>query len=331
MRVNCFRRREFIAFLSGAAVAWPFASRAQQPMPVVGFLSSLSRSELTFVMPAFHQGLNAAGFVDGRNIVIEYRWAEGHYERLPGLAADLVSRQVAVIAAISGTPAALAAKAATTMIPIVFAIGGDPVAPGLVTNLSRPGGNITGASFYTSPVVTKRLELGRELVPRGTTIATLVNPDNPPSVTEGTTLQEAAATLGQPIQILNASTEAHIDDAFAAIVQKRIGALIVSSDPFFFVERKKLVLLTARHALPTIFADREQAEAGGLISYGASRPEAYRQAGTYVGRVVKGERPGDLPVVLPTKFDLLINLKTAKALGLEIPPTVLARADEVIE
>src|ERR1700738_4279234 len=203
MRVNCFRRREFIAFLSGAAVAWPFASRAQQPMPVVGFLSSLSRSELTFVMPAFHQGLNAAGFVDGRNIVIEYRWAEGHYERLPGLAAG---------------------------------------------HRSRPGGNITGGSFYTSPVVTKRLELGRELVPRGTTIATLVNPDNPPSVTEGTTLQEAAATLGQPIQILNASTEAHIDDAFAAIVQQRIGALIVSPDPFFFVERKSLSLLTARHA-----------------------------------------------------------------------------------
>ena len=325
------KRREFIAALGGAA-AWPLAARAQQPaMPVVGFLSSLSPSELTFVMPAFQQGLNEAGFVDGRNIVIEYRWAEGHYERLPTLAADLVSRQVAVIAAISGTPAALAAKAATTTIPIVFAIGGDPVAPGLVTNLSRPGGNITGVSFYTSPVVTKRLELARELVPRGTTIAALVNPDNPPSVAEGTTLQEAAATLGQPIQILNASTERHIDDAFAAIAQQRIGALIVSSDPLFFIERKKLVVLTARHALPTIFADREQAEAGGLISYGASRPEAYRQAGTYVGRVVKGERPGDLPVVLPTKFDLLINLKTAKALGLTMPPSLLARADEVIE
>jgi putative ABC transport system substrate-binding protein len=304
-------RREFITLLGGAAVTWPLAARAQQPaMPVIGFLSSLSPSELTFVMPAFHQGLNAAGFIAGRNIVIEYRWAEGHYERLPALAADLVSRQVAVIAAISGTPAALAAKGAATTIPIVFAIGGDPVAPGLVTNLSRPGGNITGASFYTSPVVTKRLELGRALVPPGTTIAMLVNPDNPPSVMEGTTLQEAAA-LGQPMQILNASTEGQIDGAFAAIAEQRISALIVSSDPLFFIERKKLVVLTARHALPTIFGDREQAEAGGLISYGARRPEAYRQAGTYVGRVVKGERPGDLPVVLPTKFELVINLKTA--------------------
>ena len=326
------RRRHFITLLGGAAAALPLAVRAQQPAkPAVGFLSSLSPGELTFVMPAFHQGLNATGFVDGRNIAIEYRWAHGRYERLQGLAADLVNRQVAVVAAISGTPAALAAKAATMTIPIVFAIGGDPVTAGLVTNLSRPGGNITGTSFYTSPVVTKRLELGRELVPRGTTIAILVNPDNPPSITEGTTLQEAAATLGQPIQILSASTEGHIDDAFAAIAQQKIGALIVSSDPLFFIERKKLVVLTARHALPTIFADREQAEAGGLISYGASRPDAYRQAGTYVGRVLKGERPGDLPVVLPTKFDLLVNLKTAKALGLDVPSTLLSRADEVIE
>jgi len=325
------RRRDFMTLVGGAAAAWPLAARAQKPaMPVIGFLSSLSPQELGFVMPAFHQGLSEAGFGEGRNITIEYRWAEGHYERLPVLAADLVRQQVAVIAAISGTPAALAAKAATTTIPIVFAIGGDPVAPGLVSNIGHPEGNITGASFYTSPVVTKRLDLANELS-GGRTIGVFVNPENPPSVTEGTTLQEAAATLGQTIQILNASTEGHIDDAFAAIVQQRIGALIVSSDPLFFIEREKLVVLTARHALPTIFADREQAEAGGLISYGANRPEAYRQAGTYVGRVVKGERPGDLPVVLPTKFDLLINLKTAKALGLEIPPTVLARADEVIE
>jgi putative ABC transport system substrate-binding protein len=250
---------------------------------------------------------------------------------LPALAADLVRRQVAAIAAISGTPAALAAKAATATIPIVFAIGGDPVAPGLVTNLSRPGGNITGVSFYTSPVVTKRLELARELVPRGTTIAALVNPDNPPSVTEGTTLQNAAAALGQPIQIINASTEGQIDSAFAAIAQQKFGALLVSSDPLFFIARQMLAVLTARYALPTIFADREQAEAGGLISYGASRPDAYRQAGNYLGRVVKGEKPGDLPVVLPTKFVLLINLKTAKALGITVPQSVLSRADEVIE
>jgi putative ABC transport system substrate-binding protein len=325
------RRRDFMTMLGGA-IACPLAARAQQAaMPVIGFLSSLSPSELTFVMPAFHQGLNEVGFFEGHNIAIEYRWAEGHYERLPALSADLVRRQVVVIAAISGTPAALAAKAATTTIPIVFAIGGDPVAPGLVTSLSRPGGNITGVSFYTSPVVTKRLELARELVPRGTTIAVLVNPDNPPSVTEGATVQEAAAALGQPIQIVNASTEDHIDGVFATIAQQRIGALIVSSDPLFFIERKKLVVLTARYALPTIFADREQAEAGGLISYGASRPDAYRQAGNYLGRVVKGEKPGDLPVVLPTKFDLLINLKTAKALGIEVPAKVLALADGVIE
>jgi putative ABC transport system substrate-binding protein len=300
-------------------------------MPVAGFLSSLSPLDLTFVMPAFRQGLNEAGFVEGRNIAIEYRWAEGHYERLPELAVDLVRRQVAVIAAISGTPAALAAKAATTTIPIVFAIGGDPVAAGLVTNLSHPGGNITGVSFYTAPVVTKRLELARELVPQGTTIGVFVNPDNPPSVTEGKTLQAAAGALGQPIKIFNASTEGHIDGAFADIAQQKIGALIVSSDPLFFIARNMLVVLTARYALPTIFADREQAEAGGLISYGASRPDAYRQAGNYIGRVVKGEKPGDLPVVLPTKYTLLINRKTAKALGLTIPPGVLAIADEVIE
>ena len=327
-----YRRREFIAIVGGAVTAWPLAVRAQQPAtPVVGFLSSLSPRELAFVMPAFRQGLNEAGFVEGRNIAIEYRWAEGHYERLPALSADLVSRQVTVIAAISGTPAALAAKAATTRIPIVFAIGGDPVAPGLVTNLSRPGGNITGVSFYTSPVVTKRLELARELAPQGTTIALLVNPDNPPSVTEGNTLQDAAAALGQPIEILNASTEGQIDGAFAAIAKQKIGALIVSSDPLFFIARKELVGLTARYALPTIFADREQAEAGGLISYGASRPDAYRQAGNYIGRVVKGESPADLPVVLPTKFVLLINLKTAKALGISMSQSLLGRADEVIE
>jgi len=250
---------------------------------------------------------------------------------LPALAADLVRQKVKVIAAISGTPAALAAKKATTTIPIVFAIGGDPVAPGLVTNLNRPGGNITGVSFYTSPVVTKRLELARELAPQGTTIGVFVNPDNPPSVTEGKTTKAAAAALGQPIEIINASTESQIEGAFANVVQQKFGALIVSSDPLFFIARKTLVVLTARYALPTIFADREQAEAGGLISYGASRPDAYRQAGSYVGRVVKGEKPGELPIVLPTKYTLLINSKTAKALGLILPPSLLARADEVIE
>jgi putative tryptophan/tyrosine transport system substrate-binding protein len=355
-------RRKFITLAAGAAAAWPLAAAAltseasgqrgdskvrapdtrpepgssarvaqQRTMPAVGFLSSLAPSDLTLVMPAFHQGLNGTGFVEGRNIAIEYRWAEGDYRRLPALAADLVSRKVAVIASISGTPAALAAKAATSTIPIVFAIGGDPIAPGLVASLSHPGGNVTGASFFSSPVVTKRLDLARELTAPGTMIGVLVNPDNPPSVAEGIAVEQAAAAIGQPLRILHASTQRHIDDAFATIEQQRIGALLVSPDPLFFTERIKLVVLTARHALPTIFADREQAEAGGLMSYGASRPDAYRQAGNYVGRIVKGEKPAELPVMLPTKFHLLINLKTAKSLRIDIPPTVLARADEVIE
>jgi putative tryptophan/tyrosine transport system substrate-binding protein len=325
------KRREVITFLGGVA-AWPLAARAQQPtLPVIGFLSSLTPSDLNLVVPAFREGLNGTGFVEGRNIAIEYRWAEGDYQRLPTLSADLVRRKVAVIAAISGTPAALAAKAATTTIPIVFAIGGDPIAPGLVPNLSRPGGNITGVSFYSAPLVTKRLDLARELIAKGSMIAMLVNPDNPPSVAEGTAVQEAAAAVGQPLQILHASTQRHIDDAFASIEQRRIGALLVSPDPFFFIERIKLVVLVARHALPTIFAYREQAEAGGLMSYGASRRDAYRQAGNYAGRIVKGEKPSELPVMLPTKFDLLINLKTAKSLRIDISATVLARADEVIE
>ncbi len=324
------RRRAFIAALGGAA-AWPVVAQGQAPMPVLGFLSSLSANDLTLVMPALYDGLNQTGYVEGRNIKIEYRWADGHYERLAGLASDLVQHQVAVIAAISGTPAALAAKAATRTIPIVFAIGGDPVAPGLVANLSHPSGNVTGASFYTAPVVTKRLEVARELAPLGTTIGVFVNPDNSPSVIEGRTLRAAAADLGQPIEIMNAATEPEIQDALAAMAQHKVGALIVSSDPLFFLARKIIVDLTIRYALPTVFADREQAEAGGLISYGASRPDAYRQAGNYIGRILNGERPGDLPVVLPTKFTLLINRNTAKALGISLPLALLARADEVIE
>jgi putative tryptophan/tyrosine transport system substrate-binding protein len=307
-------------------------ARAQQPaIPVIGFLSSLAPHDLTHVMPAFRQGLDGAGFAEGRNVAIEYRWAEGNYQRLPALAADLVNRKVTVIAAISGTPAALAAKAATTTIPIVFAIGGDPVVPGLVSSLSHPGGNITGVSFFNAPVVSKRLELAREVALSGTTIAILVNPNNPPSASEGAALETAAAAVGQPVLVYTATTQNQLDDAFAVIKQKRVGALLVSPDPLFFSERVKLVVLMARHAIPTIFADREQATAGGLISYGSSRTDAYRQAGEYVGRVVRGEKPGGLPVVLPTKFLLVINLKTAKSLGIEIPGTVLARADEVIE
>jgi len=325
------RRRDFITLLGGAAAAWPVAARAQPAMPVIGFLSSLAPSDLGLVVPGFYQGLNEVGFIEGRNIAIEYRWAQGNYQRLPAMSADLVNRKVAVLAAISGTPAAMAAKAATTTIPIVFAIGGDPVAPGLVANLSRPGGNVTGVSFFNAPLTSKRLELARELVPDGRLIAMLVNPENPPSVAEGENAQATAAALGQRVLMLNASKPADIDAAFAAVKQQQARALVVSSDPFFFIERVKLVVMMARDAVPTVFADREQAEAGGLISYGASRVDAYRQAGNYVGRIVKGEKPGELPVVLPTKFHVLVNLKTAKALRFEIPATVLARADEVIE
>jgi putative ABC transport system substrate-binding protein len=325
------RRREFITLIGGTAV-WPVAARAQQSaMPVVGFLSSLSPGDMSFVLPAFREGLHATGLVEGSNILIEYRWAEGDFQRLPALADELVRRRVALIAAISGTPAALAAKTATTAIPIVFAIGGDPIAPGLVPNLSRPGGNVTGVSFYSSPVATKRLDLARELVGKTTRIAVLFNPNNPPGLAEGKAVQDAAEAIGQTVEMLRASTPSQIDEAFATIEQQRVGALIVSPDPLFFSERIKLVVLMSRHALPTIFADREQAEAGGLMSYGASRHEAYRQAGHYTGRIVKGEKPGDLPVILPTKFDLLINLKTAKSLRIDIPASVLARADEVIE
>jgi len=300
-------------------------------MPVIGFLSSLAASDSNLVVPAFHEGLNGTGLVEGRNVAIEYRWAEGDYQRLPALAADLVRREVAMIAAISGTPAALAAKAATTIIPIVFAIGADPMTARLVPNLSRPGGNITGVSFYNEPLLPKRLDLARELIAKGNMIALLTNPDNPPGVAEERALQDAAAAVGQPLRIFHASTPRHIDDAFATIEQQRISALLVSADPFFFTERIKLVILMARHALPTIFADREYVEAGGLISYGASRRDAYRQAGNYAGRIVKGEKPSELPVMLPTKFHLLINLRTAKSLRIDIPATVLARADEVIE
>ena len=325
------KRREFITLLGGAIAAWPCAARAQSTMPVIGFLSSLSASDAPRTMAAFHQGLNEAGYGEGRNVSIEYRFAEGQYNRLPAMAVELVRRQVAVIAAISGTPAGLAAKSATTSIPIVFAIGGDPVAPGLVTSLNQPSGNVTGVTFFTSPLAAKRLELLRELVPKTTALAVLTNLDNPPSKLEGIEVPALAKAFGQEATVLNATTEAHIDDAFAVIVQQRIGALFVAADPLFFNHRDKVVGLAARHRTPTIYAYREQVEAGGLISYGASRSDAYRQAGNYVGRILKGETPGTLPIVLPTKFELVLNLKTAKALGLTVPLIMQMTADEVIE
>jgi putative ABC transport system substrate-binding protein len=324
------RRREFITLLGGTA-AWPLAARAQPAVPVLGFLSSLSIDDRVLIVDAFHKGLAEANYIESRNIAIEYRFAEGQYDRLPSLAADLVRSRVAVLAAISGTPAALAAKAATSTIPIVFAIGGDPVAPGLVTNLNRPGGNVTGVTFFTAPLAAKRLEMVRQLAPKATTIAVLINPNNPPSLLEGKTVPAAASGLGLRATVLGASTADQIDEAFATIVQQQIGALFVSADPVFFAQRARVAALAARHAVPATYADREIVEAGGLMSYGASRSDAYRQAGVYVSRILKGEKPGDLPVVLPTKFELVLNLKTAKSLGLTVPATLLAIVDEVIE
>jgi putative tryptophan/tyrosine transport system substrate-binding protein len=325
------RRRDFIALLSGAAAAWPLRALAQQPaMPVIGFLSSLTLSDEAPITAAFRQGLNETGYVEGRNVAIEYRWAEGHYDRLPALAADLVSRQVSVIAAISGTPAVQAAKAATTTIPIVFAIGGDPVGTGLVTRLNRPEGNVTGVNFFTM-LGPKRLGLLRELVPTLKKIALLLDLNNPVTAADGRDTQAAAQAISLEAKVLNATSRGEIDLAFETIARERPDALYVAPDPIFLNERRHIIALAARYAVPAVYADREAAEAGGLMSYGASRTDAYRRAGVYVGRVLKGEKPAELPVTLPTKFELVINLKTAKALGLSVPPTLLARADEVIE
>jgi putative ABC transport system substrate-binding protein len=324
------RRLAFIALL-GAAAACPLMARAQQPAtPVIGFLSSLAVSDQAPITAAFREGLNDAGYVEGRNVVIEYRWAEGQYDRLPTLAADLVSRQVSVIAAISGTPAVQAAKAATTTIPIVFAIGGDPVSTGLVTRLNRPEGNVTGINFFTM-LGPKRLGLLRELVPTSKKIALLVDLNNSVTAADGRDTQAAAQAMSLEAKVLNATSRDDIDLAFATIAQERPDALYVAPDPIFLNERSHIIELAARYAVPTVYADREATEAGGLMSYGASRRDAYRRAGVYVGRVLKGEKPAELPVTLPTKFELVINLKAAKALGLTVPPTLLARADEVIE
>jgi putative tryptophan/tyrosine transport system substrate-binding protein len=326
------KRRQFITLLGIAAAAWPFAARAQQAMlPVIGIVSSLSSSERSHIMPAFHRGLNEARYFEGRNVGIEYRWAAGQYNRLPALLADLVHHQVAVIAAISGTPAALAAKAASATIPIVFAMGSDPVAFGLVASLNRPGGNITGATFFTASLGPKRLELLRELVPSAKKVAVLVNRDNPPGAADLTDVAAAAHIIGLEAKILDVSTGGDIETAFASLVQDRPDGLLVGPDPLFLVHREKLVELAARHAMPAIYADREITEAGGLISYGASRQDAYRQAGVYVGRILNGESPQHLPVMRATRFELVINLQTAKALGITVPPTLLARADEVVE
>jgi putative tryptophan/tyrosine transport system substrate-binding protein len=326
------RRREFISLLGSAAVAGPLAARAQQPMPVIGFLHSVSFDNLAHLVQSFHQGLKEAGFVEGRNVSIEYRWAEGHYDRLPALAADLVRRQVTVIAAPGGTPTAVAAKAATATIPIVFLVGVDPVTAGLVASLNQPGGNVTGISILNVDVVAKRLELLHELVPTAAVIALLVNPTNPvytePEIKEA---RDAAGSLGLQLHVLNASNEDEIDAAFATMVREGAGALVLSPDPFFNGRRVQLAALEARYGIPVIADRREFVEAGGLMSYGPNLADANHQVGVLVGRILKGARPADLPVQQVVKIELVINLKTAKTLGIAIPLPLLGRADEVNE
>jgi putative ABC transport system substrate-binding protein len=326
------RRRDFITLLGGAAAVWPFAARAQQPgVPVVGFLNVASPEGYRPMVTAFRQGLQESGYVEGRNVAIEYRWAEGRSDRLPALAADLVHRQVAVIAATT-TPAALAAKAATTTIPIVFETGGDPIQIGLVASLNRPGGNATGVSQLNTEVMPKRLELLHELLPTATAIALLVNPTNPALAEVVLRASRAAIqTLGLDLHVLNASAESDFDAVFANVIQLRAGGLVIGADAFFTSRQEQLAALALRHAVPAVYEYREFVAAGGLLSYGGSLPDSYRLAGVYSGRILKGEKPGELPVQQVTKVEMFLNLKTAKALGITVPLPLLGRADEVIE
>jgi putative ABC transport system substrate-binding protein len=325
------RRREVITIIGGAA-AWPFAARAQQPtMPVIGFLSSLAEWSYRVYLEAFRQGLKETGYSEGRNVQIEYRWAEGQYDRLPGLAADLAGRHVSVIFAAGGNPPAQAAKNTTDTIPIVFVSGGDPVTGNLVASFNRPGGNVTGVSWFATALTLKRLELLRRMVIGSAMIGALVNPTYEDASLQLRELEEAGTAIGQTIKIVRASTAQEVDVAFASLGQQGIAALMITNDPFFAGRRDQMVALAAQYAVPTIYFLREFAEASGLMSYGASLTEANRQGGVYVGKVLNGAKTADLPVWRPTKFELVINLRTAKALGLTIPPTVLATADEVIE
>jgi putative ABC transport system substrate-binding protein len=327
------KRRQLIMLVGGAAASWPLPARAQQPaIPVIGFVGSESPDLYAGRLRAFRQGLSESGYVEGQNVAIEYRWAEGQYDRFPVLLADLVRRKVTVIAAVAGSLPVLAAKAATTTVPIVFVTAGDPIALGLVASLNRPGGNITGVTSMSVELGPKQLEVLRELVPTATIIALLVNPTNPTNAeTLSRDLQTAARTLRLQLHILHASTERDFDTVFATLPRLRAGALVIGSDPFFNSRTEQLVALAARHAVPTMYPFREYAIAGGLISYGDSITDAFSRVGVYTGRILKGEKPAELPVQQSTKVEMFINLKTARVLGLEVPTTLLARADEVIE
>jgi putative tryptophan/tyrosine transport system substrate-binding protein len=324
------RRRELFALLGGSAAAWPFVASAQPVLPVVGYLNAAAPADAADLVGAFKRGLSEARYVEGQNVAIEYRWAEGHYDRLPALAADIVRRQVTVIAATS-TPVAVAAKAATATIPIVFTVGADPVKIGLVAGLSRPGGNLTGVTRYNVELGPKRLQLLHDLIPGATMVALLVNPSNPNTATLSTAMGEAARTLGIQVYVARAGLDSELDGAFEALEQRRLGAVVIGNDPFFNSRSERLATLTLRHAIPAIYQYRKFVEAGGLMSYGASNTDSHRQLGAYVGRILAGANPADLPVEQSTKLDLFINLKTAKAIGVTVPPSLLAQADEVIE
>ena len=325
-------RRDFIALLGGGAATWPVVARAQQPaMPVIGFLNGASPAELGPRVDAFRDGLAEMGYAEGRSVAIEYRWGLGQYERLPEMAIDLVRHRVAAIAATGGVPSVRAAKAATFEIPIVFTMGADPVAFGLVASLNRPGGNVTGITLISGEIVSKRIAVLRDLLPGAKVLGVLMNSTTPSSEAESVAAERTAHTLGWQVKVLRVGKELDFDTAFQPLVRERVDALLVTTDPIFESQRHRIVALAAQHAVPTIYALREYAVAGGLMSYGASINDVYRQAGSYVGRVLKGEKPSDLPVIQTSKFELIINLKTAKTLGIAVPAAVLALADEVIE